>query len=121
MRERTRGSKGSKMATVAVQAKIEWKAFRDRTSGMWVAICDPLKITVEGETWAILQESISEALGLLMRDLVKTGELEQFLKDRGWKLRNSLPARPENARFDVPYRITQVPARASYDTAGVSC
>jgi|ERR1019366_2082370 hypothetical protein len=93
------------MNLVAIQANVQWKAFRDNATKAWVAVCEPLKITVEADSWSALHETISDSLDLLFRDLIKSGELDGFLKEMGWRLLTPLPAKPQNARFDVPYRL----------------
>ncbi len=103
------------MTTVEIQANLPWKAFRDNATRAWVAVCEPLNITVEADTWSALNETISDALDLLFRDLLKTGELNTFLRDKGWSALTPLPARPQNVRFDIPFRLTQ--GRPRYDTA----
>lgn len=79
-----------------------WKTFQAQ-SGEWVAICDPLKLTVQADTWAELMEDIGHTLDGLLRDLLSSNELNQFLRDHGWKLLAAIPARPEDVRFDVPF------------------
>ncbi len=91
------------MTIVQVQAKLQWRAFRGR-SGNWVAICDPLALTVQSNTWAHLMEDIAETLNAMFTDLLKSGELEQFLRDRGWGTTGPIPLKKrEDLWFDVPF------------------
>lgn len=87
---------------VRIQAKVDWRAVRAK-GGSWVAACDPLKITLQSETWAELMEDIALALDAMLNEMLKSNELERFLKDRGWKLVGTVPNRPRKVRFDVPF------------------
>lgn len=71
--------------------------------GNWVAVCDPLKLTVQAATWAELMEDIGLTLNALLQDLFESDELERFLHDQGWKLFRAIPSRPDEVRFDVPF------------------
>jgi hypothetical protein len=62
-----------------------------------------LKLTVQSPTWGELVEDISDALDLMFKDLLETGELSPFLQERGWALLGPLPKAPKNVRFDVPF------------------
>jgi hypothetical protein len=73
------------------------------TEGVWVAACDPLKLTVQSDTWAELMEDIGLTLNAMMCDLLQTNELDRFLRDRGWRLVEAVPDNPANVRFDLPF------------------
>lgn len=60
--------------------------FLQTKNGNWVAICDPLKLTIQSDTWANLMEDIAFTLDAIFRDLLSSNELNKFLKDKGWKL-----------------------------------
>jgi predicted RNase H-like HicB family nuclease len=87
---------------VDVNANLQWAVLQAK-GGNWVAVCDPLGLTVQGETWAELMEDIGHTLDALLRDLLSTNELNRFLHDHGWKLLAAIPNRPEDVRFDVPF------------------
>ena len=89
------------MTLVRVNANVQWKI--KQAKGGWIGICDPLKLTVQSESWANLMEDIALSLDALLKDLVETNELNKFLRDQGWQLMGALPAKMENARFDVPF------------------
>jgi len=91
-----------KQQVVRVDANIQWKILQAK-SGEWVGVCDPLKLTVEAETWADLMEDIGHTLDALLKDLLSSNELDRFLRDQGWKLLAAIPSRPEGVRFDVPF------------------
>ena len=86
---------------VRVDANLQWRILQAQ-SGAWIGICDPLKLTVQAETWADLMEDIGHTLDALLRDLLSSHELDRFLQDQGWKLLAAIPAR-EDVRFDVPF------------------
>ena len=46
-----------------VEAKLQWKTFRD--SDQWIAVCEPMGLTVHAETYAELTIAINETLGAL--------------------------------------------------------
>ncbi len=92
---------------VKIIGKVVWKCFRAK-GGNWVAICDPLALTIQSDTWANLTEDIAQALNALFGDLLKSRELEQFLSDRGWRVEGRLPAKPAGVWFDLPFVPTPV-------------
>lgn len=96
---------------VDVEAQLAWRAFRTPRN-IWVAVCDPLKLTVEGGTWGELNENIQEAMDAVMTDLLEDGELEQFLREHGWRPVGPIPPRlpDEGIRFDLPTKVVAVPA-----------
>jgi len=103
------------MMLVRVQARgqLLWQVTRDPKSDRWVAVCQPLSITAEAETWEKLTALMNEEVNELLRALLEMGELDQFFRDRGWQ---SLPETPlpkttpsEGIRFDVPMDIQAVP------------
>ncbi len=91
-----------RVVRVQVKANLQWTVHRGK-SGVWIGICDPLKLTVQSETWAELMEDIGLTLNDVLRDLLVSNELPQFLRDRGWQLMESLPTRQDEVRFDVPF------------------
>jgi hypothetical protein len=95
------------MTLVRVNGKVEWRAGRTK-GGNWVAICDPLKLTLQAKTWADLMQDISLTLNAMLKDLLSSNELNQFMKDQGWKLVQSIPARQEDIQFDIPFFFAKV-------------
>ena len=86
---------------IRVQANVPWQV---RPIGdLWLGVCEPLNLTVQGETWADLMESIGDTLDAVMGDLMKSNELPQFLQSHGWTLATPLPAKAQDIRFDVPF------------------
>lgn len=88
--------------TVIVEGKINWRCTRTKC-GTWLAICDPLRLTIESESWIDLMEDIGHSLDAIMKDLLATNELDTFLREHGWNLIGPKPARTENVRFDLPF------------------
>ena len=101
------------MMLVRVQAagQLLWKVTRDPRSDRWVGVCPALSITAEAETWEKLTALMNEEVNELLRDLLESGELDQFFRDRGWKslevpLPQTMPS--EGIKFDVPMDIQAV-------------
>jgi hypothetical protein len=95
---------------VQVTAKLEWKfgLTKDRT---YVAICAPIAQTVQADSFTDLMASMNEALDSTLRELLSTGDLENFLREHGWVAQSALPKRNANVRFDVPFNLKQVRER----------
>ena len=83
------------------------------SGGNLVGICQSLAITVQSETWVSLLEDIAQTLNLLFADLLEDGELDEFLRDRGFRLLDALPAKPDDAWFDIPFSPTMTAERDS--------
>ena len=90
------------MTLIRVESNLKWDIVQGK-GGAWVGICEPLKLTVQGETWAELMEDIGLTLNAVLVDLLAANELPAFLRDRGWRLLTALPPRSEEVRFDVPF------------------
>lgn len=93
------------MMFVKIDAQVEWKAFRDKSSDMWVGVCEPLRLTVEGESWSDLQRAINETLEGVFEMLVEEKELDSFLKSHGWRLLSKIPVDQTPFRFDIPFTV----------------
>ncbi len=92
-----------KEVEIAVHAQLAWAFYRDPTSGQWVAKCDPLHITVSGDSEDATRQAAMDALQLLFTDLFESGELEAFLTANGWRTDRPLP-KPDRItpRFQLP-------------------
>lgn len=86
---------------VQIEANVPWQT-RRATGGNWIAVCDPLRLTLQAETYADLMEDIGLTLDALLKDLLRTNELDRFLRDQGWTMVGSVPRR-DDIRFDVPF------------------
>ena len=91
---------------IQIQANLNWRYTRAR-GGNYVAICDPLKLTLQAETFSDLIEDIGISLDALLKDLLSENELDRFLREHGWTALNPIPARPKNVRFDVPFELVR--------------
>jgi hypothetical protein len=85
-----------------VKGNIQWNITQGK-SGAWIGVCEPLKLTVQSDTWAGLMEDIGLTLNAVLKDLMISNELPQFLRDRGWQVIGAIPPRPEDVQFDVPF------------------
>lgn len=104
------------MQLVQINANLVWIVVQDRASGYWIGTCDLLKISVQGKTIPELFETIEDSLNSLFRDLVERKELDMFLRQHKWSVVGEMPAKPERARFDIPYNIER---RRQNDFQGV--
>jgi hypothetical protein len=73
------------------------------TEGVWIGICDSLKLTVQSDTWAELMEDISSTLDAMMIDLLSNNEFDRFMIDHGWQPIGAIPVNHANLRFDLPF------------------
>jgi predicted RNase H-like HicB family nuclease len=88
---------------VRIDAQLPWR-FTIGKGGNYVAVCDPLQLTLQAETWADLMEDTSDVLNSVFKDLLKNGQLDAFLRMHGWNFMGQVPQRDqENVRFDVPF------------------
>jgi len=94
---------------VSIQGQVVWRVCQDRASGYFIGICDPLKLTLQGQSLGELTESIDEGINAMLHDLVQTHELDMFLRDQGWTLMTPVPKRTDNVRFRMPFTIDQRP------------
>ena len=87
---------------VRIDANLQLQCFRAK-SGDWIGVCEPLKITVQSETWGELMEDFADTLNGMLADLLSTNELDRFMRDHGWTTIGQIPSKPENVRFDLPF------------------
>lgn len=90
------------VTVVKVDGTLQWRCFR-ASGGNWVAVCDPLRLTVQAETWANLMEDIGHTVNAMFVDLLRSNELEEFLRDHNWRLVGQMPTQPSRVRFDMPF------------------
>jgi len=91
-----------KVTVMKIQGQSEWKCLRTKT-GEWVAVCDPLALTIQADTWAELMEDIAQTLNMMLIDLLKENAFDKFMRDRGWTLVGKVPHPSSDVRFDVPF------------------
>lgn len=96
------------MSLVRVEANISFRAYRNQ-DGVWVAVSDPLGLTVEAESWGELFHSINDTMNLMLRDLLSRGQLRSFLRARGWTIVQPRSLKPTSrVRFEVPFGVIPV-------------
>lgn len=91
--------------TIEVESALQWTAVHTR-SGVWVAECEALGLTMEGDSLDDLHGVIGEACGALFADLFEDDELDEFLESHGWRADNlaDVPAGQE-VEFEVPWYL----------------
>lgn len=86
---------------IHINAHLPLECFKT-DSGNWIGVCEPLKITVQAETWSELMEDIGYTIDAMLQDLLSTNELNKFLRDHGWEMAGQI--QPDRAvRFDMPF------------------
>jgi len=95
---------------VRIEGKLLWKWGRTK-HGNYVAVCDAIAQTVQAEKFRELLQTIDEALESTFRDLFSSGDLDAFLKERGWSTESPVPRSRRNVRFEMPFDLRGVPRR----------
>ena len=90
------------MPVVQINGKVPWQCFRS-SGGSWIAVCDLLKLTIEAETWALLMEGIGKSINAIFKERFESDQLDQFLREHGWKPAGELPSSPKTIYFDIPF------------------
>src|SRR5271165_2254275 len=98
--------------TVKVDSRINWQVARS-DNGHWIAACQPLGLAMEGEDFEDLLENIAHGVGLLMTDLVESGELHAFMTRHGWQVAIPPHVPVADMQFDVPIPLHVIPTRGS--------
>lgn len=91
-------------AIIRIDGNVPWQ-WRVASGGNYVAVCDPLKITLQAPSWGELMEDISSALDALLKDLVECDEFDQFMQEHGWKSLTTVQGHARDMRFEVPFSI----------------
>jgi hypothetical protein len=85
--------------------QVPWRALRGE-AGVWIGICDALKLTAQATTWIGLTRAVEEIMQDYIRDLATEGRLEQFLEEYGLEPNDfPRPIPAEGVEFDVPTPI----------------
>lgn len=90
--------------TIRIYATMDWRAERSEEDGGWVGVCKQLGITTEAETLDELHSLAPEAMEFLFLDLLEDGELEEFLKQKGWKYSREGVDTP-GPKFHIPWQL----------------
>ena len=103
----------SNQRTVQIQTKVEWRAQRSGSTNRWIGVCEALNLSTEAESLDGLHSLIPETIHLLMVDLLADNELDQYLRDKGWRA-VGVPSAPDgDVEFDVPWYLVAEGARDS--------
>jgi len=93
-----------------VQGQIVWRIYRDDASGQWIGVCEPIGLTASGDTYSEAVECCNQAMELMFEDLLSSGDLDEFLKLRGWKTVDVESLEGEEGGIDAPFSIEPVVA-----------
>jgi predicted RNase H-like HicB family nuclease len=99
---------------IQVNGKVPWNVTQT-PSGNFVAVCEPLGLAMEGYSLDDLFRNISEAIQLVMNDLLRAGELNQFLSAKGWRALNlvNVPTTDQPVAFSIPVELLMQAQRDS--------
>ena len=86
-------------SAVRIEGTVKWHVFQSE-HGNWVGICNPLGLTMEDPTLDELNLDIQDAVNSIFEQLLKYGELDQFLDDRG--LDSQQYSVKKDTEFSVP-------------------
>lgn len=102
----------SSPVTVRLQSQLQWHATKSPSSGRWIGVCHAMNLSVEADSLDELHNLIHETLQLVFLDLLEDNELDQFLRERGWRAAN-LPTQHvgRDVEFDVPWELIAEGAR----------
>lgn len=89
---------------VSIQANVAWRVSQSAPN-RWIAVCDELNMSTEGESLDEIHSLIPETMDLLFSDLLNDSELEAFLRERGWSTQAPLPRDTQNVDFDLPWQM----------------
>lgn len=87
------------------QASVQWRATKSKSSKRFVALCEPMNVSLEANSIDELYSMIPEAIHLLMRDLLEDDEIQPFLREIGWRFPGELPKPTEDVRIQVPWEL----------------
>ena len=92
-----------------IKGQVEWSVAEDPDTGHWYGICKDLNLSTDGSSHEELRDHIVEVVQMFFEELHSTGDLEQFLTERGWVMKKISPS--ETHSFQVPVFSEQ---RGSY-------
>jgi hypothetical protein len=92
------------LTLIRINGQVPWRCFPSR-SGNWIGICDPLKLTLQAESWSELTEEMGITLDAFLKELFATNEFERFMRENGWNVIGPIPTQEQakHIRFDLPY------------------
>src|SRR2546423_330286 len=92
---------------VNIEGHLVWKYGRSK-QGNYIGVCDAIGQTVQASRFSDLVETMNEALASTFKELLSSGDLEHFLRERGWKAARLPTSRSKNVRFDIPFDLKGV-------------
>jgi len=92
------------LTLVRINGQVPWRCCLSR-EGNWIGVCDPLKLTLQAETWSELVEEMGITLNSLLRELYSTNDFDRFMRENGWNVIGPVPAheQAEHLSFDLPF------------------
>lgn len=93
---------------IRIDSEIEWKYAYFEAEKKWFAFCDILKISIQSNSLEDLKKDMLECADNLFSELSKTGELEGFLKSRGWVVKQPFPPKTKKSTVDMSVRFKRV-------------
>jgi hypothetical protein len=101
-----------RFVTIELESRLAWRARRSPTSDRWIGECPELNLVIEADSESELRSLIPESIHLLFSDLLADDELDQFLRERGWRAHHMpSPTERDDVRFDVPWELIAESAR----------
>lgn len=88
--------------TNAGRIRIDCEAFYNADTGTWVGVCKPLNIIIDESSLDELHKSFGEAMNLLFADLKSSGDLDEFLLEKGW---TSADLESEDGQPQIPWAV----------------
>lgn len=91
---------------IEIEAHLQWTHGTDVATGHLVATCDALNLVMSGVDREDLQANIAETLSLFFRALLQDGELDEFLRARGWRMTGSSSDLDDgDVEINVPWEL----------------
>lgn len=104
---------------VKIEARVQWVTFSSPTSKRIIGVCDMLNLSLEADSQEELRSLIPETINLLMVDLLQDNELDQFLREKGWRATNIPVQNDSDVQFNVPFEL--IAAGGNGDSARRPC
>ena len=86
---------------VRVEAHVQWIYRYDPVTKEYLGICPPLNLNAAGATFQEMQSIANESAAELFALLLESGDLDAFLRARGWRV-DQVPPPGVRPTFDVP-------------------
>lgn len=89
---------------IIIEAEIDWKVCFDAASKEWIGVCNHLGLTASDTTYSDLVKAINEATDMMFADLLKSGDLDEFLSLRNWTKKEVSSGDTED-QVEAPYNL----------------